>query len=435
MRENARRLAESSGEVVFLDADISTLIERIYAEPAQRPLVAGDIVGRLKTILEIRKAHYESFKLRITNIGQTAEATASDIQRLLGYFHVHNPGSGYDVVTQNGGLDRLGEMLREHDIGKTIVVVADSNVSPLYGERIVGSIRRAGFKAHILTIQAGEHYKTLETISSLLHGFLEAGLDRNSTVVGLGGGVTGDLSGFAASLFLRGIPWVGVPTSVLAMVDSSLGGKTGCDLPEGKNLIGAFHFPRLVLSDPQTLSTLPDEEVRSGLGEVVKHGVVGDQVLFQLCGMGFDAVKARLPEIIRRGIAVKIRIIEADPLEHGQRATLNFGHTVGHALETASGYRLRHGEAISIGMVAEARLAERLELAETGLSETIKETLMSLGLPVEIPPELQNTDVLRALWFDKKKDKGVIRFALPASIGKVHFGIEVKDLNLIMEEA
>jgi 3-dehydroquinate synthetase len=246
--------------------------------------------------------------------------------------------------------------------------------------------------------------------------------------------VTGDLSGFAASTFLRGIPWVGVPTSVLAMVDSSIGGKTGCDLPEGKNLIGAFHFPGMVLSDLDTLATLPDEEVRSGLGEVVKHGVVGDRILFQLCGRGFDAVKVSLSEIIRRAMAVKIKIIEADPLERGLRATLNFGHTIGHALETASNYRLRHGEAVAIGMVAEARLAERLELADSGLSEEIEVTLNGLGLPVRIPSDLNRSDVRRAISFDKKKDKGIVRFALPVSIGEIRYGVDVKDLKMIMLE-
>jgi 3-dehydroquinate synthetase len=176
-------------------------------------------------------------------------------------------------------------------------------------------------------------------------------------------------------------------------------------------------------------------EVRSGLGEVVKHGIVGDRVLFQLCGRGIDAVRDSLPEIIRRAIAVKIKIIEADPLEHGQRATLNFGHTIGHALETVSGYRLRHGEAIAIGMVAEARLAERLELADSGLSEAIEMTLRGLGLPVRIPSDLPRSDIRRAISYDKKKDKGIVRFALPVTIGEIRYGVEVQDLNMIMMEA
>jgi 3-dehydroquinate synthase len=316
-----------------------------------------------------------------------------------------------------------------------MVVVADSIVSPLYGKCVVDSLRSMGFKAQLLTIPAGEQYKTLDTVSFLWRGFLEAGLDRKSTVVALGGGVTGDLSGFAASAFMRGISWVGLPTSLLAMVDSSLGAKTGCDLPEGKNLIGTFHPPRLVLSDPNALSTLPEDELRSGLGEVVKHSVIADPALFELCARGYETVKARLPEIVRRAMAVKIKVIEADPFEHGLRTALNLGHTVGHALETVSGYRLRHGEAVAIGMVVEARLAERLAIAAPGLSEAIAVTLVGLGLPVRIPPGLPQADILRAMRFDKKIDSGIIHFVLPVEIGEVRVGVEVENLDLIFAEA
>ena len=268
------------------------------------------------------------------------------------------------------------------------------------------SVRKAGYEAHLLTIPAGEQNKTLETVVSLWRGFLEAGLDRKSTVVALGGGVTGDLAGFAASAFMRGIAWVGVPTSLLAMADSSLGGKTGFDLPEGKNLVGAFHSPRLVLADPDVLQTLPEVEFRSGMAEVVKHGIISDPALFALCAAGYEAVKNDLTNLVRRAMAVKIRIIEADPFERGLRAALNFGHTVGHALELVSGFRLRHGEAVAIGMVAEARLAERLALAGGGLSERIAETLRGLNLPVEIPPDLPRDDILKAMRVDKKEGRG-----------------------------
>jgi len=246
--------------------------------------------------------------------------------------------------------------------------------------------------------------------------------------------VTGDLAGFAAATFMRGIAWVGVPTTLLAMVDSSLGGKTGCDLPEGKNLIGAFHSPRLVLSDPNTLSTLPEDELRSGLGEVVKHGIIADPTLFDLCSQGFESVKVNLPEIVRRAMAVKIKLIEADPFEGGVRAKLNFGHTVGHALETVSGYRLRHGEAVAIGMVAEARLAERLGIAGQGLSATIAVTLMELGLPIKAPPDLSQEDIIHTMRYDKKMNSGIIRFALPVKVGEVRAGVEVENLDLAFEE-
>jgi len=313
-------------------------------------------------------------------------------------------------------------------------MVVDSNVLPLYGERVLESLRGTGYTVQSVTILAGEQYKTLDTVSFLWRGFLGAGLDRKSTIVALGGGVTGDLAGFAASAFMRGIPWVVVPTSLLAMVDSSLGGKTGCDLPEGKNLIGAFHSPRLVLSDPNSLSTLPDDELRSGLGEVVKHGIIADPALFDMCAQGYTAVKTNLSEIVRRAMAVKIKVIESDPFERGLRATLNLGHTIGHAVETASGYRIRHGEAVAIGMVAEARLAERLGIACPGLSETIAVTLMELGLPVKVPPNLHPDDIIHTIRYDKKMNSGVIRFTLPVKIGEVQVGVEVENLNLAIEE-
>jgi 3-dehydroquinate synthetase len=213
------------------------------------------------------------------------------------------------------------------------------------------------------------------------------------------------------------------------MVDASLGGKTGFDLSEGKNLVGAFHPPRLVLADPDALSTLPDRELRAGLAEVVKHGVIADPGLFALCAQGGEAVRARLPEIVRRGMAVKVKIIEEDPYEKGIRAALNLGHTVGHAVELVSGFNLLHGEAIAIGMVAEARLSERLAVAGRGLSEALAETLLGLGLSVEIPEYMDRGELIRAMSVDKKKAAGVVRFALPVKIGEVKIGVEVGDLE------
>jgi 3-dehydroquinate synthetase len=232
---------------------------------------------------------------------------------------------------------------------------------------------------------------------------------------------------------MRGVAWVGVPTSLLAMADSSLGGKTGFDLPEGKNLVGAFHSPRLVLADPDVLQTLPEVEFRSGMAEVVKHGIISDPALFALCAAGYEAVKNDLANLVRRAMAVKIRVVEADPFERGIRAALNLGHTVGHALEFVSGFRLRHGEAVAIGMVAEARLAEHLALTSGGLSERIAEVLQGLTLPVEIPPDLRRGDILKAMWVDKKKASGIVRFALPVAIGKVEVGVALDDLNMIFD--
>jgi 3-dehydroquinate synthase len=344
-------------------------------------------------------------------------------------------GAGYDVLVKPGGLDGLGEMLKKRGLGGSMTIVSDSNVAPLYAERVLKSVRKAGYEANLITVPAGEHNKTFETVMDMWRGFLEAGLDRKSTVVALGGGVTGDLAGFAASTFMRGIAWVGLPTSLLAMSDSSLGGKTGFDLPYGKNLVGAFHSPRLVLADPHVLQTLPEVEFRSGMAEVVKHGVISDPDLFALCAAGPEAVKKDLANLVRRSMGVKIRVIEEDPFERSLRAALNLGHTVGHAIELVSDFKLRHGEAVAIGMVAVARLAERLGLAKDGLSTQIAEALQALGLPVEIPPDLLQADILKAMQLDKKKAAGVIRFALPVAIGEVRTGVEIEDLSLIFAEA
>jgi 3-dehydroquinate synthase len=283
----------------------------------------------------------------------------------------------------------------------------------------------------MITVPAGEAYKTLETVQRLWHGFLEHGLDRKSTVIALGGGVVGDLAGFAASTYMRGIHWMVLPTSLLSMVDASLGGKTGFDLPEGKNLIGSFYPPKLVLADPQLLKTLPEAELISGMAEVVKHGIIADPELFALCTCGLDSVREELEQVVKRAMAVKIRVIEEDPYEKGFRAALNLGHTVGHAVELVSQFNLRHGEAIAIGMVTEAKLAEKLNLASKGLSDRISHVLTTLGLPVEIPANLPREEILRAMRVDKKKNAASIRFALPVEIGKVEL-VNVTDLESVL---
>ena len=433
LREANRELAESTGDVVFLETDLIDLLQRLKTEQGQRPLLEGDVEGKLATLLERRKEHYQSFRMRVTNNGSPKE-TAWQIQKLLGRFRVSGMSHGYDVIIQGSGLSRLGELLVERGLKGKVAIVADSNVMPVYGRRVTGSLRTAGYEVQLITIPAGERFKTLDSVSFLWRNFLAAGLDRKSTIIALGGGVTGDLAGFAAATYMRGIAWVGIPTSLLAMVDSSLGGKTGCDLEEGKNLIGAFHPPRLVLSDPETLDTLPDEELRSGLGEVAKHGIISDPALFELCSQGYSKVKESLTEVVLRAIAVKIKVIEADPYERGVRAALNLGHTIGHAVETASNYQLRHGEAIALGLVAEARLAERLGIANSGLSETIAVTLIELGLPVKIPHGIPIDDIIHIMRYDKKADSGKIRFALPVKIGEVRTGVEVENLALAFEE-
>jgi 3-dehydroquinate synthase len=287
------------------------------------------------------------------------------------------------------------------------------------------ALETQGIAVTKIVIPAGEVNKNIESVQALWYGFLDASLERGSTVLALGGGVVGDLSGFAASTFMRGITWINVPTTLLAMVDASLGGKTGVDLPRGKNLVGAFYPPAFVLVDPNVLLTLPEVEIRTGMAEVIKHGIIGDPGLLEMCA-GYRG-EGELDKLITRAMAVKIRIIETDPYDKGERAALNLGHTVGHALELVSEYRLRHGEAVAIGMVVETRLAERLGLAEQGLSLHIASILAGINLPVDIPADLDRAAIRRAMGVDKKKSQGRICFSLPASLSRVLIGIDVPD--------
>ena len=429
LRDENRTFVESHGSVIFLAAELDTLFKRLSSDPNKRPLLTGDLRERLIALLSKRKEHYDSFPLRF-NADQMPEKLVEQIQVALGRFHLSAMGE-YDVVVQAGGIEVLGEMLRTHGL-QNPTVVTDQHVAQFHAERIRVALNQEGFDPKVITIPAGEEHKNLNTISELWSSFVNKGLDRKSTVIALGGGVIGDLAGFAASTYMRGINWVVVPTTLLSMVDASLGGKTGFDLPEGKNLIGSFYPPKLVLADPQLLKTLPPAEFISGLAEVVKHGIISDPELFDMCAAGLECVKNDLEQIVKRAMAVKIRVIEEDPYEKGFRAALNMGHTVGHAVELVSKFELRHGEAVAIGMVVEAKLAERLTVAGKGLSDRIAGVLSALGLPIQIPEELPRAEIIQAMRMDKKKAAKAIRFALPAEIGRVEL-VDVADLESVLD--
>jgi len=424
LRDENRTFAESHGTVILLIADVETLFQRINESPNKRPLLAGDLREKLTALLEKRGEHYASFSLSVHVDGSPVEQNAHRAQVALGRHHLSAMGE-YDV--QVGQIEREASLWDNLSQGN--IIVTDENIASYHLERIKQAIGR---DIPSVIIPAGEAYKSLETISFLWKSFLENGLDRKSTVIALGGGVIGDLTGFVAATYMRGINWVAVPTTLLSMVDASIGGKTGFDLPEGKNLIGSFYPPKLVLADPSLLLTLTEQELCSGMAEVVKHGIISDPELFELCSRGMDWVKANLEEIVKRAMAVKIKVIEEDPYEKGIRASLNLGHTVGHAVELVSKFELRHGEAIAIGTVVEAKYAERIGIATHGLADKIAEVLSVLGLPTQIPNEMPRGDIIRAMRVDKKKSAKAIRFALPAEIGRVEL-VEVSDLEDVLE--
>ncbi len=435
--ERSRTRVEAAGQVLCLTADLTSLLARLQSTSGLRPLLGapGELQARLAGLLEVRSSHYASFPLALDTSHLPARQAALQAQARLGAFRVPGMGPAYDVRVLPGGLASLGEMTCQAGLKGPLCLVSDDHTGPLYAETAVASLERAGYRVTQACLQAGEEHKSMDTVQSLWQAFLAAGLERSSTVVALGGGVVGDLAGFAAATYLRGLRWVNVPTSLLALVDAGLGGKTGADLPQGKNLVGAFHSPSLMLVDPQLLTSLPPVELCNGLAEVVKHALIADPGLFDHCAAGWEALAADWDALVRQAMAVKVQLVQADPYERGPREALNLGHTLGHALEKASGYRLRHGEAVSIGLVGETRLAERLGLARPGLADAVASVLAGLGLPVQLPPDVDRADLLAAMHLDKKKAGGSLRFSLPQRIGKVKTGIAVsrEDIQWMLE--
>jgi 3-dehydroquinate synthase len=338
--------------------------------------------------------------------------------RLLG-----SGSASYTVQVGPGLLGSLPRLMRETAPAHRTFIVTDSNVGRLYGRRCLSGARRAGLDARLITVPAGEKSKTRETKARLEDRILAMKGGRDSAVVALGGGMITDLAGFTAATFHRGIPFIAVPTSLLGMVDAALGGKTAVDHPRGKNLIGAFHQPRAVIADVATLATLPEREFRSGLAEVVKTAVVGDAALFRRMERSPAAILGRRPgalaDLVAACCRVKARVVEADERELNLRAVLNFGHTLGHALEHLRGYRMSHGEAVAVGMVLEARAAEVADVLRRREADRITALLERLGLPTCIPAGIEPDRILDAARADKKSRRGALRYALPERIGRM----------------
>lgn len=340
----------------------------------------------------------------------------------------------YPITIGTGLLEKVGPVLQTAQIGKRYGIISDDRVCPLYGEQIQRSLHEAGIASELIVFPHGETSKNLATIGRLASELAERGLDRGDALLALGGGVTGDCTGFLASIYMRGIPFVQVPTSLLAQVDSSVGGKTGVDIPEGKNLVGTFYQPRAVFIDTDVLKTLPPEEFLGGMAEVIKYGASIDADFFGWLTDNRAAILALEPSMlmamIRRCCEFKASVVEQDEREGGLRRILNFGHTIGHAVEAASGYQLIHGYAVAIGMRAVAELAVRCGYADKGVALKIVELLRQYGLPTEIPGGLDPAALRRYLRADKKSIGGRVFFVLPETIGKVRITDQVPDAAL-----
>ncbi len=421
--ENAAALA-AAGPVFCLAATPEVILSRLVCESGQRPLLdVPDPEGLVRQLLLERQDGYGRFP-QINTTSKTPQQIAGEIHLLIDQevLNITYPHGRYNVVV---GLDLLSQIRRLADIQGPIAIVTDSNVGPLHAQRCEEA-------ACVVTMPAGEEHKTLATVNHIYDQLLAAGIDRQGTILALGGGVVGDVAGFVAATYMRGIDVVQCPTSLLAMVDASVGGKTGVDLPQGKNLVGAFKQPMAVFADLSTLTTLPPEEFSSGMAEVIKAGLIADAALFQMLETGSrqtvpqDAEGAgSLSKLVSDAIRVKRDVVQEDPFEKGRRAVLNLGHTFAHAIEQVSGYSVRHGEAVGMGLVAAAHLSAKLGHCDPLLQTRIEATLVNTHLHTRIPRKLRSLPLYKAMGSDKKKAAGKLRFVLIRDVGDVFLAADV----------
>jgi 3-dehydroquinate synthase len=346
----------------------------------------------------------------------------------------------YPALVGSSLIDRLGTSARRYFDCEACAIVSDRNVARLFADRVKKSLASAGFRPILITIPVGEKSKTLEQAGAICDQMIAAGLDRQSFIVGLGGGMIGDISGFVAAIYHRGIPHVQIPTTLLAMVDSSIGGKTGVDTRDGKNLIGAFHQPSLVIDDLDVLKTLPRRQFNQGFAEIIKHAIIADAKMFRIleswdASSGLTSGALALQSLIKRNIQIKSRIVVKDERDRtGERARLNFGHTVGHAIERAGNYRkFLHGEAVSLGIVAACAISVKRAGLRADQRAAIVDLLERFELPTRLPPKFPRKQIFDAIKFDKKFESGKIRFVVTPRIGAAHVANNVT-LDDIREE-
>jgi 3-dehydroquinate synthase len=418
LNPHLRARLERSGVIVCLMGSLATLAERLERSPTVRPLLAGDLRSRLSALLRERDGLYRSFALQIDTDNRPAPAIAAEavvrFSEATGQTRFElGPSS---AIYGHGLLLRLPELVAHRGLRPVSLVIADETAAALHGAAVA-----AALSAQVVTFPPGEASKSLSTVQALYTACAGNGLERGGTLAVLGGGVAGDMAGFVAATYMRGVTWVNLPTTVLAMADAALGGKVGVDLPEGKNMVGAFHPPSIIAADFDVLSTLPEIEVRCGLAEILKAGLIGDSGLFDALCQG----AIPLERAILRAAAVKVGVVNADPYERGERASLNLGHTIGHGVEAASRYQIKHGEAVAIGLAGETLLAERIGLAESGLASRVAQGLERVGLPQRCPG-LAPDAIIDAMQSDKKKVGGKLKYALPRRPGEVVWGQEVE---------
>jgi len=335
-----------------------------------------------------------------------------------------NLGSdSYKICIGNKILDKIGNRLKSLNIGKKCIIITNPIVNKLYGSTVLDSLKKSGFDTIVVEVTDGEESKSFETANTLYNKLLTNGTDRKSCIIALGGGVIGDLAGFIAATYARGISFVQVPTTLLSQVDSSVGGKVAINHQKAKNLMGAFYQPKLVWIDVETLKTLPERELRSGLAEVIKYGMIFDKNLFFYLKNNISAIKnletKTITNIIAKSCKIKAEIVEKDEKERNIRTILNYGHTFGHAIENLSNYKIRHGEAVAIGMICAAKMSKKIGKIDKTIVTEQEKLIKSFGLPTEIPQKISNSSIIKSMKLDKKILDDKIRLVLPRAIGEV----------------
>jgi 3-dehydroquinate synthase len=460
--KNQKLLLETS-VVVCLEARPETIHQRLLhdtiysANPVVRPLLAGDNpLERIKQLKAKRQPHYTIADWTVHTDNLTIDEVS--LEAIKGYQHtsrhrsskksaeadvaciVETETASYPVFVGWGILDKLGEKMKRAGLSGTANIISDETVFSIYGARVKKTLKKAGFAVNCCVVPPGEASKNIARAVKIYDFLIEYRVERNDVIVALGGGMVGDLAGFVAATFLRGLPWLQVPTSLIAMTDASIGGKVAVDHHWGKNLIGAFYQPRLVLTDVQALTTLPQRELTSGWAEVIKHGLILDADLLQLLeDNAKDLLKLKpgiTAKIIARSAAIKCRVVSEDEKETGKRTILNYGHTIAHGLEAATKYRrFLHGEAVAIGMMGAARLSQRLKLLPPDAVERHKTLLHKFGLPTDCSG-IALSDVLAAMELDKKVRGKAIRWVLLEDIGRaiIQSHVPEKDVVSVLKE-
>lgn len=434
--ENLRR----NGVIIWLKASPEIILKRVMTEGGKRPLLeVKEPLNEIKKLLKERMEFYTQGDTSIdTDYITPEEAVEEIIEELALDSEAVTVGLGdrsYDIVIGSRTIQKLGLRIKELRPSK-VAVISNETIFPLYKDALLYSLREYNIEPEVLLIPDGEEYKDSKWVTHLHGELLKARLDRSAVLIALGGGVIGDITGFVASTYMRGIRFVQVPTTLLAQVDSSVGGKTGVNHPLGKNMIGTFYQPSLVMIDIDTLKTLPQREFYSGMAEVIKYGVIADRDLFDFLVMNRDDIidlGDSIIHIIRRSCEIKADVVSKDEREDGLRAILNFGHTVGHAVETVTGYkRYLHGEGIAIGMCAAANIAVRAGMFDQKGVDVIKDIIRLYKLPADMPDDLGVDDIISAMEIDKKVKAGKLHFILPESIGRVRI-VEDVDRAMIKE--